>query len=89
MNNVQEVFGQFATKINGNIKMFATEAEAVSAAVLEEREAEFVAKAVAFTEANELEGKQAKTQQNVIVAYLAWEVSGADVADVDEDTLAV
>lgn len=92
--NIQEVFGQFAVKIGTGIKMFDSEAEATTAAVLEARSVEFQETAQAFTESAGITGKGAKTQQNVVIAFLVYqstqpesEVSdevGADfVADVE------
>ena len=71
--NVVEVFGQFAVQVAGKTKMYATRVEAETADVLERQGAGFINQAQAFTNANEISGKQAKQQQNVVVAFLAWQ----------------
>jgi len=76
-NNVVEVFGQFAVQVAGKTKMYDTRVEAETADVLERQGAGFVAKAKSFTQAIELAGKQAKQQENVVVAFLAWEAGKA------------
>ena len=89
-NNVQEVFGKFAVEVNGAIKLFDNEAEAITADVLATREAEFVSKAVAYTDSIETTSdKQAKQIQNVVVAYLAHEATtDTEADDTEADSLA-
>ena len=79
MANVIEVFGQFATQVNGKVKMFATRGEAESAAVLEEQSGDFQKRAEAYCVSRELdpESKMAKAKINVIVDFLAFEATGA------------
>ena len=79
MANVIEVFGQFATQVNGKVKMFATKGEAESAAVMEEQAGDFQKRAEAYCVSRELdpESKMAKAKINVIVDFLAFEATGA------------
>ena len=77
MANVIEVFGQFATQVNGKTKMFATKGEAESAAVMEEKAGLFQEKATAYCVSRDLdpESKMAKAKMNVIVDFLAFEAA--------------
>jgi len=79
MAEVIEVFGQFATKVNGKVKMFAIKGEAESAAVMEEQAGAFQERATAYCVSRELdvESKMAKGKMNVIIDFLAFEVAGA------------
>ena len=81
MANVIEVFGQFATQVNGKVKMFPTRGEAESAAVMEEQAGNFQARATAYCVSRELdvESKMAKGRINVIVDFLAYEAAGSSV----------
>lgn len=83
MSQVVEVFGKYAVQIAGETKMFDTEAEASSAVVLAENEAEFQARAEAFCEGIGLkltddEGKANKAavgKANVVKQFLAFEAT--------------
>lgn len=77
MANVIEVFGQFATQVNGKTKMFATKGEAESAAVMEEKAGLFQEKATAYCVSRDLdpESKMAKAKMNVIIDFLAFEAA--------------
>jgi len=72
MSNVQAVFGQFAVEINGNVEMFATEAEAQTAYDADANAAGYLAKATAYTDHKGLIEKNAKGKINVIVDFLAF-----------------
>ena len=77
MVNVIEVFGQFATQVNGKTKMFATRGEAESAAVMDEKVGVFQEKATAYCVSRNLdpESKMAKAKMNVIIDFLAFEAA--------------
>lgn len=77
MANVIEVFGQFATQVNGKTKMFATKGEAESAAVMEEKAGLFLQRATDYCVSRELdvESKMAKGKMNVIIDFLAFEAA--------------
>jgi hypothetical protein len=75
--NVQEVFGQFAVEIAGEVALFTTHAEAAQALSAHENAAEFTTRATAFTASKGLDGKTAKAKINVIEAFLAWEAAGS------------
>lgn len=92
MVNVIEVFGQFATKVNGKVKMFASRGEAESAAVMESQSGVFEKKAIDYCLSRDLdpESKMAKAKVNVIVDFLAFEASchpvdPTEITDVPED----
>ena len=72
---VIEVYGQFATLINQEVKLYPTRAQAQAAATLHLKGAAFVEKAIDYTNSIGSEGKAAKTVQNTIVAFLAWDSS--------------
>ena len=80
MSNVIEVVVQFATQVNGKVKMFPTRGEAESAAVMEEQAGEFQERATAYCVSRELdvESKMAKGKINVIIDFLAYEAAGAE-----------
>ena len=77
MVNVQKVFGKFAVEINGEVKLFDTESEARSAAVLVNQEAAFDDRVNSYLTAKglDLESKMAKGKSNVIKDFLAYEAS--------------
>lgn len=86
MAEVKEVFGQYATLVNGKIKMFETRGEAQSAAVMEEQSGSFKERAFAYCESREIdvESKMAKGRMNVIIDFLAYESAKAEQQSVDE-----
>jgi len=88
MAEVIEVFGQFATQVNGKVKMFATKGEAESAAVMEEQAGAFQGRATAYCVSRELdvESKMAKAKMNVIIDFLAYEAAGATEGAEPEET---
>ena len=77
MVNVQKVFGKHAVEINGEVKLFDTESEARSAAVLVNQEAAFDDRVNSYLKAKglDLESKMAKGKSNVIKDFLAYEAS--------------
>ena len=81
MVDVQKVFGKFAVEINGEVKLFDTESEARSAAVLINQEEAFNDRVNEYLKAKglDLESKMAKGKANVIKDFLAYEASfGSD-----------
>jgi len=87
MSNVQEVFGQFAVEINGEVTMFATEQEAQAAFDANANSAGYLRLATAYTDHKGLIEKNAKGKINVITDFLAFAesyvppVDGAEVAE--------
>ncbi len=77
MVSIQKVFGKFAVEINGEVKLFDTESEARSAAVLVNQEAAFDYRVNKYLTAKglDLESKMAKGRSNVIKDFLAYEAS--------------
>ena len=77
MVNVQKVFGKHAVEINGEVKLFDTESEARSAAVMVNQDAAFTDRANKYLTAKglDLESKMAKGKANVIKDFLAYEAS--------------
>lgn len=86
MSQVQEVLGQFAVLIEGEVKLFATEVEAVAAETEATHGAKNRALAVAYTNSLELTTKNAAGKINIIVAFLNWTdaAAGEVVADTAE-----
>lgn len=72
---VQEVFGQFATEINGKVELFATREEATGAAAASANAAEWAALAAGYCAANNLEGKNAAGKTKIILGFLAYQAS--------------
>jgi len=75
MAEVIEVFGQFATRVNDKIKLFANKGEAESAAIMEEQSSAFLERAEAYCVSREIdiESKMARGKINVIIDFLAYE----------------
>lgn len=88
MAEVIEVFGQFATKVNGKVKMFKTKGEAESAAVMEEQADTFEKKAKAYCMSRDIdpEVKMAKAKMNVIIDFLAFEAAGSEETEPKDAT---
>ena len=71
-NNVQEVFGQFAVEINGEVQLFPTAEEATTAYNAEANAAGYLALATAFTTHKGLVAKNAVGKINIITEFLAF-----------------
>ena len=87
---VIEVFGKFATQVDGKVKMFDTRGAAESAAIMEAQADAFQERATAYCVSRELdvESKMAKGKMNVIIDFLAYEAAGTEAsaeADTTED----
>ena len=74
---IQEVFGQFAVKINGKVEMFDTEQAASLALAIFENGAAFQERADAYGASTGLSEKAAKGKSNVVLAFLVWEDAGS------------
>ena len=94
---VQEVFGQFAVVIGGEVSMFASKAEALTEYAKTAHMEEYLARGNAFGASLGLSDKAAKGKSNTVVAFLAWEAAGSpeyvapveapvDPAEVEADT---
>lgn len=81
---VQEVLGQFAVLIEGEVKLFPTDAAARTAAATALNGEAQLAEATAYAEAQGLEGKNAKAKINQVVDYLAWVDAGRPIKEVEE-----
>jgi hypothetical protein len=87
-SNVQEIFGKFAVELAEGGVLFATLEEAVAAETEFIKGAEFRNEAAAFCANQGIEGKNAKSKTNILIAYFAWVEAGkpeAPVADVVAD----
>jgi len=84
-NEIQEVFGQFAIELEGNIKLFGTLAEAQEALSAAQNGAEQLQIAREYAEARGLRGKNAQGKINVIVDFLRWVDVGRPGLDVAMD----
>jgi hypothetical protein len=88
MSQVQEIFGQYAVELNGEVKLYLDRQEAETALALAKNQEEFTSRADLYCIANGLEGKNAKAKINVIVDFLAYEASArANTAQPEQDTL--
>lgn len=76
MSQVQEVFGQFAIEVEGEVKLFATEQEATVALAEATNGAEALALATEYAASQNLTDKNAKTKINLVVAFLNWVAAG-------------
>ena len=84
-SNVQEIFGKFAVELEDGAKLFDTREEAVAAETEFLKGAEFRNEAAAFCANQGIEGKNAKSKTNILVAYFAWVEAGRPEAPVVED----
>ena len=86
MASVIEVFGQFATQVNGKVKMFPTRGEAESAVVMEEQAGNFQERATDYCVSRglDVDSKMAKGKMNVIIDFLAYEAAGAEAPKATE-----
>lgn len=75
MSNVQEVFGQFAVEINGNVELFETHAEAQTAYDANANAAGYLKLATAYTTHKGLADKNAQGKINIITDFLAFSES--------------
>jgi hypothetical protein len=75
-DRIVELFGKFAVMVDDKIKYFDSRAEAELAAAACEHSDEFKARALAYTEAMSLTGKNAVGKHNVIESFLLWESLG-------------
>lgn len=82
MSQIVEVLGQFAVTIEGEVKLFATEAEAVAADTEATHGAKNRALAAEYTDSLDLGSKNAAGKANIIVAFLNWVDSRAEEAPV-------
>ena len=84
MSQIQEVLGQFAVLIEGEVKLFATEAEAVTA----DTEATHGAKnreiAAKYVESLGVTPKNGAGKSNIIVAFLNWVDASEEAAEAVE-----
>ena len=91
-SNIQAIFGQFAVELEDGPKLFATMDEAVAAETEFLKGAEFRNEAAAFCANQGIEGKNAKSKTNILVAYFAWVEAGrpeaAPVVEADEAPVA-
>ena len=85
-SNVQEIFGKFAVELEDGAKLFDTMEEAVAAETEFLKGAEFREEAAAFCANQGIEGKNAKSKTNILVAYFAWVAAGKpERAEVEEE----
>lgn len=87
-SNIQEVFGQFAVELEDGAKLFPTHAEALAAETEFLKGAEFRDEAAAFCANQGIEGKNAKSKVNILVAYFTWVESGRPERAVEEEAAA-
>ena len=89
-SNIQEIFGQFAVELEDGPKLFPNREDAVAAETEFLKGAKFRNEAAAFCANQGIEGKNAKSKTNILVAYFAWVEAGrpeapeADEAPADE-----
>lgn len=82
---VQSVFDKFAVELDGKVVMFDTEAEAYNAAVMAQCDAEFTARADAFTAHMGLEGKNAAAKARIVKEFLAFEATPKDEVEAADE----
>lgn len=70
---VQEVFGKFATKVDGKIVMFDTAEQANEAATLVANAEAYNARVDAYLKARNIDGKTGVARRNVIIDFLSYE----------------
>ena len=85
VSNIQEVFGKFAVELEDGAVLFDTHDEALAAETEFLKGAEFRAEAAAFCANQGIEGKNAKSKTNILVAYFAWVEAGRPEAPVEEE----
>ncbi len=85
VSNIQEVFGKFAVELEDGAVLFDTHEEALAAETEFLKGAEFRAEAAAFCANQGIEGKNAKSKTNILVAYFAWVEAGRPEAPVEEE----
>ncbi len=93
VSNVQEIFGKFAVELEDGAKLFDTHEEALAAETEFLKGAEFRNEAAAFCANQGIEGKNAKSKTNILVAYFTWVAAGkpervVEEAPVVEETVA-
>jgi hypothetical protein len=71
-SNIQEIFGKFAVELADGAVLFNTRDEAVEAETAHLKGAEFRDEAAAFCANQGLEGKNAKSKSNILIAYFTW-----------------
>lgn len=84
-SNVQEIFGKFAVELEDGAKLFDTREDAVAAETEFLKGAEFRNEAAAFCANQGIEGKNAKSKTNILVAYFAWVEAGRPEAPAKEE----
>lgn len=88
-NNVQEVFGQFATEIAGKVQLFETAAAAQAAFDADKNASGYLSLATAYTDSKGLVAKNAVGKINIITDFLAFAESYvAPVVDVVDEVVA-
>ncbi len=75
-SNIQEIFGKFAVELESGAVLFDTHEEALAAETDYLKGAEFRNEAAAFCANQGIEGKNAKSKTNILVAYFAWVEAG-------------
>jgi len=84
---IQEIFGKFAVQVeDGEVKLFVTLKEATAVETEFLKGAEFRDEAAAFCANQGIEGKNAKSKTNILVAYFSWVEAGKPEAPVVEET---
>ena len=84
--NIQEVFGQYAVEIAGQVLLYATEDEARTKLSEHENGEEQMQIAREYAEARGLAGKNAKGKINVVVDFLRWVDTGRPGVDLSAAT---
>ena len=84
-SQVQAIFGKFAVELEEGAVLFDTREEAEVAETAFLKGAEFRNEAAAFCANQGIEGKNAKSKTNILVAYFTWVAAGKPEAPVVEE----
>ncbi len=82
-SKIQEVFGKFAVELENGATLFDTHEAALAAETEFLKGAEFRNEAAAFCANQGIEGKNAKSKVNILVAYFKWVEAGRPERDVE------